>query len=264
MRIMFLSHTPKKPGGEAGYARTQALLQSYASPGTQIEMGFPDDFEGARVYLQMGDQSILTGLHHAMLVPVIVRKIVWAEQHGYDAVIQSNTFDPGVEAARGAVRIPVVGLLRTTVHTATILADRIAMTVPLEGHVPYTWRILRSYGLQDFVRDIRPIGIYGENLDSRKGELLERTVAVMRGLLRDTGAECIIPLGGALYPYVVSPVDLEREVGVPVLNTKAIGIRFAETCVQFGMSQSQRTYPSAKLRYEDFTARAYEHHGEQS
>ena len=48
--------------------------------------------------------------------------------------------------------------------------------------------------------------------------------------------------------------DLEREVGVPVLNTKAIGIRFAEMCVQLGMTQSAVNYPVAQLRYEDFTA----------
>ena len=37
-----------------------------------------------------------------------------------------------------------------------------------------------------------------------------------------------------------------------VLNTKAIGIRFAEMCVAFGMTQSNLTYPRAKLSYDDF------------
>ena len=40
-----------------------------------------------------------------------------------------------------------------------------------------------------------------------------------------------MPLGGAIIPYVVDPKDLATAVGVQVLNTKAIGIRFAETCV---------------------------------
>jgi hypothetical protein len=31
---------------------------------------------------------------------------------GYDAVISSNTFDPGVDGGRLAVGIPVIGLLR--------------------------------------------------------------------------------------------------------------------------------------------------------
>jgi Asp/Glu/hydantoin racemase len=257
MRIMFLSVTPEDPAHKESNARVEELLNSYASPGTSVELAWPDDHPGSRVGVTMGAQSVRTGLHHAMQTSALVRKIVWAEETGYDAVIQSNTFDPGVEAGRLAVRIPVVGLLRTSLHVATTLADRIGITVPLEGHLPYTRRILRSYGMQDFVTDIRVIGMYGEGLAARKGELLEHTVGVMRSLVEDTGAECLIPLGGALFPYIVSPADLEQQVGVPVLNTKSIGIRFTEMCVQFGMTHSHRTYPSQRLSYDNFTELAY-------
>src|SRR5262249_41011397 len=83
--------------------------------------------------------------------------IFWAAENGYDAVISSNTFDPGVDGGRLAVNIPVIGLLRTSMHAALTLADRVGITVPLPGHVPYTWRILRSYGLDGFVSDIPPL-----------------------------------------------------------------------------------------------------------
>ena len=92
----------------------------------------------------IGSQSALNGLHHMMETPAIVRKIFWAAQNGYDAVIQSNTFDPGVDGGRLAVDIPVIGLLRTSMHAALTLADRVGITVPLPPHVPYTWRILRT------------------------------------------------------------------------------------------------------------------------
>jgi hypothetical protein len=51
---------------------------------------------------------------------------------------------------------------------------------------------------------------------------------------------------------VVDPKDLAKAVGAQVLNTKAIGIRFAEMCVACGMTQSAITYPKAKLSYGDF------------
>ncbi|HEU0061213.1 MAG TPA: hypothetical protein VFR19_15150, partial [Hyphomicrobiaceae bacterium] len=70
--------------------------------------------------------------------------------------------------------------------------------------------------------------------------------------LAQTRAEILLPLGGAIIPYVVDPKDLAKAVGVQVLNTKAIGIRFAEMCVACGMTQSAMTYPKAKLSYEDF------------
>jgi len=128
----------------------------------------------------LGAQSWLNGLHHMMEAPAIVRKIFWAEQNGYDAVISSNTFDPGVDGGRLAVAIPVIGLCRTAMHTALTLADRVGITVPLAPHVPYTWRILRSYGLDRFVSDIRPLGVYGADIAQRKEEISRIAVKLIR------------------------------------------------------------------------------------
>jgi len=254
MRICFLNQAPKKSAAYEA-ARIEAQLNSYASPGTKIEIVFPDDYEGSQLYDTIGSQSILNGLHHMMETPAIVRKIFWAAENGYDAVISSNTFDPGVDGGRLAVNIPVIGLMRTSMHAALTLADRVGITVPLPGHVPYTWRILRSYGLDSFVSDIRPLGIYGKDIAQRKNEIFEMTVKLIRGLIDETRAEIIVPLGGALIPYVVNPDDLAKATGAQVLNTKAIGIRFAEMCVACGMTQSAITYPKAKLSYDDFTNR---------
>ena len=114
MRILFLNQSPQtSPGKPAPYDkdRIESLLNSYASAGTKVEIGFPDDYDGSSLFEVIGEQKMLNGLHHAMEVPSIVRRIFWASQNGYDAVIQSNTFDPGVESGRLSVRIPVVGLL---------------------------------------------------------------------------------------------------------------------------------------------------------
>jgi Asp/Glu/hydantoin racemase len=187
-----------------------------------------------------------------METPSIVRKIFWAAENGYDAVISSNTFDPGVDGGRLAVNIPVIGLCRASIHAALTLADRVGITVPLAPHVPYTWRIMRTLGLDRFISDIRPIGIYSADIAQRRQEIFDKTAAIMRSMVKETRAEIIMPLGGAIIPYVVDPKDLAEAAGVQVLNTKAIGIRFAEMCVRFGMTQSELTYPRAKLSYEDF------------
>jgi Asp/Glu/hydantoin racemase len=257
MRILFINQAPRTKDKNPPYDVTgiEEQLNSYASPGTKVEIGFPENYEGAQLFESIGGQSALNGLHHMMETPAIVRKIFWAEQNGYDAVISSNTFDPGVDGGRLAVSIPVIGLLRASMHAACVLADRIGITVPLSPHVPYTWRILRTNGLERFVTGIKPIGIYGKDVNARKNEIFDITVNLIRDLIDNTGAEIILPLGGALIPYVVDPVDLQKATGVQVLNTKAIGIRFAEMCVNFGMTQSALTYPRADLKYEDFTNR---------
>ena len=254
MRILFVDQQPRTEKSVQPYdvAAIEKLLNSYASPGTKVEIGFPDDFPGSQVMLTIGAQSKLNGLHHMMETPAIVRKIFWAAENGYDAVISSNTFDPGVDGGRLAVDIPVIGLCRTSMHAALTLADRVGITVPLAPHVPYTWRILRTLGLDHFVSDIRQIGIYGADIAQRGPEIFDKTVAIMRALVAETRAEILMPLGGAIIPYVVDPQDLAAAVGVQVLNTKAIGVRFAEMCVALKMTQSALTYPRAKLCYQDF------------
>ena len=251
MRILFLNKAPKN-AAHYDVAGIEKLLNSYASPGTKVEIGFPDNFAGSQVEEELGNQSMLNGLDHMMDVPALIRKIIWAEANGYDAVIQSNTFHPGVDGGRLVVKIPVIGPLRTTIHAAATLADRIGITVPLRSHIPYTWRLLRMIGMAHMVTDIRTIHIYGADLDKRRAEITDKSVALIKDLVRDTGAEAVIPLGGAIIPYVVDPADLQAGAGVPVFNTKSVSIRFAEACVALGMRQSPHTYPRADLKAEDF------------
>src|SRR6266566_1181757 len=106
----------RNPSAAVEAAKIEAQLNTYASPGTKVEIVFPDEYEGSQLYDTIGAQSVLNGLHHMMETPAIVRKIFWASQNGYDAVISSNTFDPGVDGGRLAVEIPVIGLLRTSMH----------------------------------------------------------------------------------------------------------------------------------------------------
>src|ERR1700710_2324430 len=220
MKILFIDQAPRTEKSQPPYdvAAIEKMLNSYANPGTTVEIGFPDNYAGSQLFLSIGEQSFLNGLHHMMETPAIVRKIFWAAENGYDAVISSNTFDPGVDGGRLAVNIPVIGLLRTSMHAALNLADRVGITVPLPPHVPYTWRILRTLGLDRFVSDIRPIGVYGSDIAQRRNEIFGITEKLIRGLIEETRAEIIVPLGGALIPYVVNPDDLAAATGIQVLN----------------------------------------------
>jgi Asp/Glu/hydantoin racemase len=258
MRIMFLNQAPKDPGTSREDVREiEVLLQGYASPGTEIVYSFVDDFPGAMVHEVQGKEQALNGLHHVLEAPACIQKITWAAENGFDAVIQSNTFDPGVEGGRLAVRIPVIGLLRTTLAVASTLCDRVAIFAPLEGDLPGAWRTICAYHMDHMVVGMSALGIYSADLKQRKAEIFEKTVELIRDLVRNKGAECIIPLGGKLIPYVVDPADLERATGAPILNTKAIGIQFAEMCVRLGLVHSPLAYPPSNVRHEHFLQKAY-------
>lgn len=255
MKIMMLAKKPRKVIA-FDVDKVDRLLNGYASPGTTVEVAFPDDFDGAQVEQALGRQMMLNGLDHMLETPAIIRKIMWAADNGYDAVVQSNTFDPGIDGGRLSVPIPVIGPFRTTFHMVANLCDRIGVLVPLASHVAYTWRLLRTIGMESFVTDVRPLGIYGMDLQGRIPEITDKASALITGLVAETGAQGVIPLGGALIPYVVDPADLAERTGVPVYNTKSISIRVAEMCVALGLSHSPLTYPRAALTYEDFLTKS--------
>jgi Asp/Glu/hydantoin racemase len=158
-------------------------------------------------------------------------------------VIQSNTFDPGVEASRLAVRIPVIGLLRASLHFSATISDHIGLIVPLETHMPHTMRMVQTYGMAPFVCGIRTVGLYDTgDLSGYHDIVVERTLAVGKELVQQ-GAEAIIPLGGKIYPYVVTPEELEPHLGVPVINTKAVGVSYAELMARNKIKHSIKAYP---------------------
>jgi len=243
MRIMFLNHTVKREGSPAMEEQKAALLNSYASEGTTIEIHYPEDLGSTEILHQLQKNKAASGLHHILETPALVKKIIEAEHAGFDAVVQSNTFDPGVEAARLAVRIPVVGVLRSSCHFAACLCDRFALIPPLDSYIPHVFRMMESYRLGHFISGIKAINLYEQgDLSQYHDAIVERTLAVGRELIAG-GAQAIIPLGGRIIPYEVSPEELESQLGVPVINTKITAIRFAELMVTGRMPHSQAAYP---------------------
>ncbi|MFC1814640.1 aspartate/glutamate racemase family protein [Thermodesulfobacteriota bacterium] len=255
MRIMFLNpffkrHSPEKE------KHILNLLNSYASEGTIVEQHYPEDLGAGEALRKMEQEKKLAGLHHMLVTPALVKKIIEAEHSGFDAVVQSNTFEPGVEAGRLAVRIPVVGLLRSSCHFAACLCDRFAFIVPLESHIPYVNRIMATYRMSHFVTSIRTVDVYEDDMSKYHKRILERAIDIGRELVAG-GAQAIIPLGGLLFPYEVDPKEVEPEIGVPVINTKAVGIRFAELMVASKTLHSEKAYPCPRgLSPDDVSRRS--------
>src|SRR5919197_5159143 len=225
MRIMFLNHSFKRHSPQLE-AHITKLLESYASPGTTFELAYPEDLGGGEVLSLLEERKALSGLHHILETPALVKKAIEAEQRGFDAVMQSNTFDPGVEASRLAVRIPVIGLLRASLHFTASICDRFGLIVPLETHMPHTMRLVQTYGMSSFVCGMKTVNLYDTgDLFEYHDSVIERTIAVGKELV-EQGAQAIIPLGGKIYPYVVTPGELETELGVPVVNKQAVGVNY--------------------------------------
>ena len=137
----------------------------------------------------------------------------------------------------------MIGLLRASLHFAASICDRFGLIVPLETHMPHTMRMVQTYGMTQFVSGIRTVGLYDTgDLSGYHDVVIERTLAVGKELVAQ-GAQALIPLGGKIYPYVVTPEELEPHLGVPVINTKAVGVSYAELMARNHIRHSIKAYP---------------------
>ena len=64
------------------------------------------------------------------------KRVVEAEKEGYNGVVIACYGDPGIEAAKELVKIPVVGITEASYALARILSTKFLVVVSAETAVP--------------------------------------------------------------------------------------------------------------------------------
>lgn len=252
MKIMVMKHTSKDHTAEEGTLQElqRFIQENYASPGTEIVCCFTEELlGGGPIHSKQMQAKALSGFDRSLLGPAVIKKALEAQENGFDAVVLTNTYDPGVESARFVLRIPILGVQRASCHLASILADRIGIIVPFDTHVPNTSRLLRSYGFSHSISSIVPANPPVEKKKNRE-EVLKCFENAGKKCVQD-GAQIIIPLCGVFVPRTISAKALSERVGTQVVDTLAVGIGLAEFLVRFGLTHSERAYPFFKIESSD-------------
>src|SRR5680860_521414 len=178
-------------GAESSYseqeleARRDRILR-HTSQGTEVEMSFP---EVGTCFRMNGP----TELDLTLVAPHIVKRAIEAEERGFDAVFLHGLYDPGIEAAKHIVDIPVVGPGRVVSHVAAAIANRIGGIAPNDDGIPYLRKMLASYGVLHMFTPIRGINIPLFEAQARRDEMKTRFLEAARKSIKE-GAEIIFPL----------------------------------------------------------------------
>jgi allantoin racemase len=218
---------------EEGERRRQAVVKC-ASPGTEI--GF--DVIKATFFRHSNSQvnSLSAG-------PLVAEIAIRAEANGFDAVVPFGTLDAGVELSRNLVKIPIVGAGQSVLHLGAQLSNRLGVIAYEDKSVPFMRKQIHVWRVTDFVVGIRGIGIplpeSTKNRDAMRGRFIE----VARYLIDQCDAEVIVPMGVTMVPVQYSPQEMEKELGVPVMDALKTSIQTAEMMVRMGLTHSVRTYP---------------------
>ncbi|WP_173089079.1 aspartate/glutamate racemase family protein [Devosia sp. 1635] len=210
-------------------------LRDQASPG--VELDNMADFSGKA----SRPISIESRGEEIELAGWVIERAIEAERRGFDAVITGCFGDPGVEAARERVRIPVIAPGETALLTARMLAHHFSIISPLPQTVPIAREQAHKVGVDKFVASIRPFGVPVERIRDRDPATIDKLVTLGRKCVEEDGAELIVfaCASMSLLTDIVQP-----QIGVPCINSVKLSLKAAEMLVGAGLTHSAVTFPT--------------------
>ncbi|MBU2647344.1 aspartate/glutamate racemase family protein [bacterium] len=183
----------------------------------------------------------------------LIDGIIEAEKQGYDAAIIGCANDPGLQQARQAVDIPVIGVTEASMHLACMLGHKFGVITVMDRLVSVCERNIHSYGLD--YRATMPVRVFNVGKNAVQGMidmiLKPETInpqfeELCLACIAD-GAEVIIPACVALSPAAsLLNFTTVAKTGVPVMDVTQVAVKMAELQVELkrtvGLGKSQRNW----------------------
>jgi allantoin racemase len=183
----------------------------------------------------MGPGSIEGYYDEAFAVPGLLHALIAGEHAGAAGAVIACFDDTGLDAARSALAIPVVGICEAAIHVASPIAHRFAIVTTLSRSIPPLEALTERYGVarRCTVRAAAVPVLALEDGASGAAAKIEREVAA--ALVEDR-AEAII-LGCAGMTDLAT--DLARKFGVPVIDGVTAAVKLVEALIGLGLRTSK-------------------------
>lgn len=212
--------------------RRKKILQSHAQKDTLISI----------TDVEKGPRSIESSYEEYLSVPETVKKAVQAEKDGCDGMILGCFGDPGLDALRELVGIPVVGPGETAMHVASMLGRRFSVVTVLDSVVPSLERLAKVVGLDQKLASVRAVNIpvleLGQDTVSTTGRLIEES----QKAIREDKADVVV-LGCMSMAFMGVSEMMQESLGVPVVNPAFVSLKVLEGLVNSGLTHSKKAYP---------------------
>lgn len=213
--------------------RREEYLRQFASPGTEIKL------------LEV-DVSPMPGTARGMTMHAFayVEKAVEAERHGFDAIIINSVTNCGLEGAKAAVDIPVIGAGEVMLHAAYLVADKFGVVVYEDFKIPELLRRWSLTGVTGRIASIRSVNIPVREFVQRRDELEAKLSELAEREVNEDGAQAVVITPTAA-GYVLGQGwkdTLEKKLGVPIIDSGEVVIPVAEMMVKLGLRQSKKAF----------------------
>ena len=235
MRILYQLTSPMERTvlGKEVVERRRAFLQERAAPGVEVLVWSNTS----------APPSIESAYDAARSVPALLDLVHRAETEGVSGVIIGCFSDPGIEAAREIATVPVIGPGAASMHLAAQLGTRFAIISPLAGNQGRVSARMRKLGLESCFASVRGMGMSVLDLARDREGALERIAEAGRLAVEEDGADVLV-LGCMSMAFLDVTGDVQRRVGVPVVNPVVAALKTAEMTVLMELTHSKLAYPT--------------------
>jgi allantoin racemase len=177
-------------------------------------------------------------------VPGILQKVKEAEREGYDAVIIDCFTDTGLEPAKIAANIPIVGPAEASLHLSCLLADKFGQITPMDKGIPFHWRQATNYGLADRITSIKAVNMSLQEIGDRKDKAEARLLSLAEEMIEE-GAQLVLVGCMGIFPAlgIGSVRKLSEKAGAPFIDPLSVTLKTAEILASLNLCQSKLAFP---------------------
>ncbi len=225
----------------------------YAIPGTEMDA---EEIERRRKVLnsfcgkeftvdvricRTGPPAIESYYDEFMSVPDTLRIIVQAEKQDYDSVIIGCFGDPGIDAARELVDIPIVGPGESSMLLACSLGDEFSILSILESVKKQLKKYAQKVGVGNRLASVRVIGVPVTEIGKKTKEVKQSLLGEAKKAISVDGADVLI-LGCMSEGFLGIAEEMMQELRIPVINPVSVAVKTAELFVSCGLTHSRLAY----------------------
>ena len=183
-----------------------------------------------------GPVSIESAYDEALAGPPTLELVRQGNEEGYDAIVLACFSDPSLDAAREISDIPIIGIEEATMHVAAMLGHKFSVTTAFSNRVPTRELHARLRGVESAYASTLVMNMSVLDMDAHPEEAKVRIRDLARKAVEQDGAEVIILGCAGLAGYAE---DVERELGVVVLDPTAVAFKIAEAIADLGLRHSK-------------------------
>jgi len=205
-----------------------------------------DDCELTVICPEHGPVSIESAYDETIAAFYVMDLVKKANEDGYDAIVLACFSDPGLDAAKEISSIPVIGIEEATLHMAAMLGHKFSIMTGMERRIPTRELHITIHGLSQSYASSPALEKSVLEMDSNPQKAKEKIIELARKAVKEDRAEVIILGCAGLAGY---SEDIERELGVVVLDPSSVALKVAEAMVDLGLHHSKVgrfSFPPAK------------------